>query len=86
MNDMTTPVPPQPDADYTRILEGIQHAGLRLVVSGYLMLWRTIMERATRNRLDHQDALNLVNVTIDLTRLGYVLNSDETDWQPPGEG
>lgn len=56
---------------------------LYVIAQAWLMLWQGIMERATNNRLNREDAINLVNVTIELTRLGYTLTDDETDWQPP---
>ena len=66
---MTTP----PDAD-----ERTQPDALR---TRYIYL----MAIAAKELFDHNDAIELVHVCLELGRMGYVLNENETDWQPPQE-
>lgn len=51
----------------------------------YRVQWHRLMDIADELRLDRQAAIDLAIVVGELTKLGYTLTADETDWQPKGD-
>jgi hypothetical protein len=62
---------PQPDASDPRRLANVHR-----------VVWHNLMADAAAYHLDREQALDLTTAVIELTKLGYTLTADETDWQP----